>query len=52
VILLAAIDAVLTHWRTRCSPAEQLEETYMDIVMGGLQRLAARSAGQCAVASS
>ena len=52
VILLAAIDAVLAQWRTRRSPAEQLEETYMDIVMGGLRRLAARTAGQSAVVSS
>ena len=52
VILLAAIDSVLTQWRTRRISADLLEETYMDIVTGGLQRLAARTAGRSAVASS
>lgn len=44
-LLLAATDSVLAQWRARRTPANalKLEGIYMDLVLGGLGRLAERS---------
>jgi AcrR family transcriptional regulator len=46
MMLLTAIESVLTQWRTSRTPAnaELLEETYVDLIVGGLDRIAARTA--------
>jgi hypothetical protein len=46
MMLLTAIESVLTQWRASRTPAnaELLEETYVDLIVGGLDRIAARTA--------
>ena len=47
-ILLGAIDAALAQWRTRPTPehAALLEDTYVAVAMGGLERLARQEAAR------
>ena len=44
-MLLTAIESVLVQWRTRQTRANAglLEETYLDIILGGLERMAERA---------
>jgi len=44
-MLLTAIESVLVQWRTRQTGANAglLEETYLDIILGGLERMAERA---------
>jgi AcrR family transcriptional regulator len=46
MMLLTAIESALGQWRTHRTPATAalLEATYMDLVLGGLERMAARTA--------
>ena len=52
-MLLTSIESVLIQWRTRRTGANAalLEETYLDIILGGLERLAERTATQARTAS-
>lgn len=45
MMLLTAMESVLGQWQARRTPANAvlLEETYLDVVIGGLERMAART---------
>jgi hypothetical protein len=45
MMLLTALESVLGQWQLRRTPANALllEETYLDLVIGGLERMAART---------
>jgi AcrR family transcriptional regulator len=45
MMLLTAMESVLGQWQTRRTAAHAvlLEETYLDLVIGGLERMAART---------
>lgn len=52
-MLLTSLESVLIQWRTRRTQtnAALLEATYLDVILGGLERLAERTATQARTAS-